>query len=129
MISGLDKSPIFRDTYCLTQEIFSHTLHFSRDFKFILGTSLNKDCIDLCTTIYTAYRENDKQLLLKQYAGLLDRIKMQLRLCADFKLLSFKQQADLALRIDNLTRQIIAWQKSERKRQINHQSSSCRNQE
>ncbi len=129
MITVLDKFPIFRDTYCFTQEIFSHTLRFPRDFKFILGSSLNKDAIDLCTTIYTAYRENDKQLLLKQYAGLLDRIKMQLRLCADFKLLSFKQQANLALRLDNLTRQVSAWQKSERKRQINHQDSSCRNQE
>lgn len=129
MMTGVETLPIFRDTYCFTQEIFSHTIRFSRDFKFILGTSLNKDCLDLCTTICTAYREDDKMPLLKQYSVLLNRIKLQLRLCSDFQLLSFKQQADLSQRIEKLSIQVLAWQKSERKRQLNQQSSSCRNQE
>jgi len=130
MTISAEKLPIFRDTYCLTQDIMSYTAKFSRDYKFMLGTALNQDALDLCMLVFMAIRHTDRELVFEQYMDKLERIRLQLRLCADFRLLSFRQQADLAKKMENLTTQVIAWKRSERrKHNITHQETPCRNQE
>ncbi|MGN0919534.1 MAG: hypothetical protein ACI4OR_02090 [Alphaproteobacteria bacterium] len=41
---------------------------------------------------------------------------MQVRLCADFKILGCQQQAVLAIEIEKITKQAVAWMKSERRK-------------
>ncbi len=36
--------PIYRDSYCLTQEVMTYTSKFSKDYKYMLGNRLNEDC-------------------------------------------------------------------------------------
>ena len=116
MQAGTENLPIFRDAYCLAQQVFLHTAKFSRDFKFTLGESLNTDLIRLCTLILAINRQTDKLAALEEFLLLFDKITIELRLCADFHLLSYKQQAFLGQRLDSIKRQAIAWQKSERKK-------------
>ena len=115
--------PLFRDVYLLTQEILSHTVKFSRDFKFMLGTSLNNDSIELCTVLFTVNNKTDKQEALKLFLYYLERIKLQIRLCSDFHLFSYKQQIFFMEKLEVIKRQAIAWQKSEQKK-INNPATS-----
>ncbi|MBQ7412845.1 MAG: four helix bundle protein [Alphaproteobacteria bacterium] len=109
--------PIYIDTYHLAQDVFADTVSFPRDYKFILGTRLNNDVLDLCCLIDRINRADDKDDLLDMFISGLERVRIQLRLCADFKLIGFQRQAGLAEMIEKIWTQAVAWQKSERRRQ------------
>lgn len=110
--------PIYRDSYCLTQEVMTYTSKFSKDYKYMLGNRLNEDCIDLTTLLLEVTYTDNITDLLKTYMRLLNRIRVQLRLCSDFKLLSLNQQASLICRMESLISQAMAWQRKERRKQL-----------
>ena len=68
---------VFKDVYKMTLRIFELTANFSREYKFTLGQGLKRDCILLVRSIYRANK------------------------CKDLKLISVKQQAELALLTEN----------------------------
>lgn len=110
--------PIYLESYRLTQAIFQITVKFPKEYKFMLGTGLNESVLDLCVLISQANHKADKTPVLDEFLSTLERIKLQLRLCTDFKLLSCQQQANLAISLDKITQQAIAWLKSERRKQL-----------
>ena len=83
--------PIYIDTYHLAQDVFADTVSFSRDYKFILGTRLNNDVLDLCCLIDRINRADDKDDLLDMFISGLELVRIQLKLCADFKLIGFQR--------------------------------------
>ena len=113
--------PIYRDSYCLTQEVMTYTAKFPKDYKYMLGNRLNEDCVDLTTLLLEVTYTDDVMDLLNTYMRLLNRIRVQLRLCADFKLLSLNQQSALICRMESLIAQATAWQRKERRK---HHTSS-----
>ncbi len=112
--------PLYLDAYHLTQDIFRLTVKFSRDYKFVLGNRLNDATIDLCLCISKAIRARNKMIYLEEILNQLDRIKLELRLCADFNLFSHAQQADLAVCFEKITTQTLTWLKSERRKTQHH---------
>ena len=109
--------PIYLDSYRLTQEVFRCTIKFPKEFKFSLGQSLNESALDLCCQVSKASHTQSKEAILEQVLTLCDRIKIQLRLSADFKILSCQQQATFASLLEKITAQAMAWLKSERRKQ------------
>ena len=109
--------PIYIEAYRLTQDILNQTVKFPKEYKFLLGTQLNEASIELCCLITNTARAAQKQALLEQIFNQLDKIKIEFRLCTDFKLLSNQQQASIATRLEKITGQAIAWLKSERRKQ------------
>ncbi len=109
--------PIYIEAYNLTQDIFKKTVKFPKEYKFLLGTQLNEASIELCCLITNTARAAQKSVLLEGILNQLDKIKIEFRLCADFKLLSNQQQASIATRLEKITGQAIAWLKSERRKQ------------
>ena len=79
---------------------------------------MNEDCIDLTTLLLEVTYTDNITDLLKTYMRLLNRIRVQLRLCSDFKLLSLNQQASLICRMESLISQAMAWQRKERRKQL-----------
>ena len=109
--------PIYIDSYRMTQEIFRHTVKFPKEFKFLLGQSLNETAINLCCQISRSTHIRQKDEALDEILILLEKIRIQLRLCADFKLLSCQQQATLGTLLERITSQASAWSRSERRKQ------------
>jgi len=109
--------PIYIESYRMTQEIFRCTVKFPREFKFLLGNALNEAAIGLCCQISRATYAPQKEEVLDEILILLEKIRIQLRLCADFKLLSCRQQASLGTMLEKTTSQAFAWARSERRRQ------------
>ena len=109
--------PIYIETYRFIQEIFRCTVKFPKEYKYMLGNGLNEHALNLCCLISKANHQENKLPLLEEFFSELERVKLQLRLCVDFKLLSCTQQAQLACDLEQITSQILAWIKSERRKQ------------
>ena len=116
-MANSESLPIYIETYRFIQEIFRCTVKFPKEYKFMLGTSLNEHSLNLCCLISQANHQANKLPLLEEFVSELERVKLQLRLCVDFKLLSCSQQASLAHGLEQITSQILAWIKSERRKQ------------
>ena len=115
-MSNSELLPIYIDAYRLTQDIFRCTVKFPKEYKFLLGAGLNEAALKLCCLISEANHCREKSSLLDDFLSAIERIKLQLRLCADFKILSCQQQALLATEIEKLIKQAVAWMKCERRK-------------
>ena len=107
--------PVFKDVYKMTLRIFELTANFSREYKFTLGQDLKRDCILLVRSIYRANKHKDKVLYLEEFLDHFEVVKLEVRLCKDLRLISIKQQAELALLMDNIGKQITGWRNAQRK--------------
>lgn len=115
-MSNSELLPIYIDSYRLTQDIFRCTVKFPKEYKFLLGSALNEAALTLCCLICEANHHQRRSSLLDDFLSTMEKIKLQLRLCADFKILSCQQQALLATEIEKIVKQAVAWMKSERRK-------------
>jgi len=107
--------PVFKQTYDLMLTIFEVTKHFSREYKYTLGQDMKRDCINLVRSIYRANKTVQKEEYLEQFLDEFEVLKLEIRLCADMKLISIKQQSDLAFKMESIGKQITGWRNANRK--------------
>jgi hypothetical protein len=106
--------PVFKDVYALTLRLFELTRHFSREYKFTLGQDMKRDCLALVRSIYRANKCKERQTYLEQFLDDFEVLKLEARLCKDLKLITIKQQAQLALLMDTIGKQITGWRNASR---------------
>lgn len=104
-----DTLPVYAETYSLTQLVFKVTQDFPREYKFTLGQDMKRDCLNLLRLIYRINRSQNKVALLEDFLDEFELLKLEIRLCCDMKLMSIKRQADFALMMDSIGRQITGW--------------------
>jgi len=104
--------PVFNDTYRLTLKIFELTKNFSREYKFTLGQDMKRDCITLVRSIYRANKNKQREIYLEQFLDEFEVLKLEIRLCKDLRLINIRQQAQLALAMDKIGKQITGWRNS-----------------
>lgn len=108
--------PIYRDAYLLLVEIFQITGKFPRDFKYTLGQDMKRDCLSLFRDLYGANMSQEKRRRhLDNFLASFELLKVELRLCVDFNVLSVKRLSHVSLIMDNIARQASAWRKSSAK--------------
>ncbi len=104
---------IYISTYTFVQEVFKTTVKFPREYKFCLGDDMNKDALSLLKHIFQANQHQHKRAHLDNFMAAFETVRVELRLCADLKILSVKKQAHLALLMDEIAKQAAAWKKYE----------------
>ena len=104
--------PVFKDVYKLTLRIFELTMGFSREFKHSLGQDMKRDCLTLLRDIYRINRSHNKAPLFDAFLDDFELLKLEIRLCADLKLLSLVRQAELMELTDTIGKQITGWRNS-----------------
>ena len=88
---------IFKDVYQLILKIFEYSHDFPREYKYTLGQDMKRDAIVLVRSIYRANKAKSKTEYLEVFLDDFEILKLEVRLCADMKILSIKKQAELAL--------------------------------
>lgn len=106
--------PVFKDTYQLTLKLFELTRDFPREYKFTLGQDMKRDCISLVRSIYRANKCKDKRSYLESFLDDFEVLKLEVRLCADLHIMSLKRQAELAVKMDSIGKQITGWRNASR---------------
>ena len=101
--------PVYRDSYRLLLEIYKVTNTFSREYKFSLGQDMRRDTLSLFRNLYRENKNQDKRVFLEAFLDDFELLKLQIRVCLDLKLLSYKKMAEIAMITDSIGKQITAW--------------------
>ena len=101
--------PVYRDSYRLLMEIYKVTNTFSREYKFSLGQDMRRDTLSLFRNLYRANKNKEKTAHLEAFLDDFELLKLEIRLCLDLKLLSFKKMAEISLITDSISKQVTAW--------------------
>lgn len=101
--------PVYRDTYQLILKIFEVTKEFSKEYKYTLGQDMKRDALQLVRSIYRANKSTHKKEHLETFLDQFELLKLEIRLCADLRVLSLKKQAELAQLMDSIGKQITGW--------------------
>ena len=106
--------PVFKDVYKLILLIFEYTKDFPKEYKYTLGQDLKRDGINLVRSIYRANKSKSKVEYLEQFLDDFELLKLEIRLCADMKILSIKKQAQFSSLMDSIGKQITGWRNANR---------------
>jgi len=100
---------VFQDVYQLILKVFEFTKDFPREYKYTLGQDMKRDAIVLVRSIYRANKAKNKTEYLEQFLDDFEILKLELRLCVDLKIMSFKKQSEIALLMEGIGKQITGW--------------------
>jgi hypothetical protein len=100
---------VFKDVYDLIIKVFECTQDFPREYKYTLGQDMKRDAIILIRSIYRANKAKSKTEYLEAFLDDFEILKLEIRLCADMKILSLKKQSGIAVLMDNIGKQITGW--------------------
>ena len=101
--------PVYRDTYQLILKIFEVTKGFPKDYKYTLGQDMKRDALQLVRSIYRANKSAQKKEHLETFLDEFELLKLEIRLCVDMKVVSFKKQAELTVLMDSIGKQVTGW--------------------
>ena len=104
--------PIYKSCYDLLLEIFLFTKNFSKDFKYTVGESIKKETVELLTLIFRANSRTDKHAVLQEAREHIEVIRLLIRLMKDLKQISLKNFVTINQKIEDVSKQLTAWQKS-----------------
>jgi hypothetical protein len=100
---------VYRDVYQLILKVFECTKDFPREYKYTLGQDMKRDGLVLIRSIYRANKAKSKTEYLETFLDDFEILKIEIRLCVDMKILSIKKQAELAVLMESIGKQVTGW--------------------
>jgi len=112
MGQGTGELAVISKAYDLAREMTQRTRKLPRDLKFVLGDRMLTTTYDVLDTLVEAKYARPKRDLLQRANLLLDRLRFQVRLCSEEKLISIAQYEYIAGLIDEVGRMLGGWARS-----------------
>ena len=101
---------VYKDTYALLRKIYEVTKNFTKEYRYTLGEDMKRDAMQLVRNIYRANKhKNERKMHLENFLDDFELVKLQMRLCADMKLLTIKKHAELTELMSGIGKQITGW--------------------
>ena len=114
-MGNYDDLPVFNAAYDLLLEISRFTKHFSKEYKYTVGTSLKTEAMDLMILIYRANSTMEKADVIQKAREKLEVIRLYVRLMKDLHEIGLKKFVQVNKRIENVSRQLTGWHKKYKK--------------
>jgi len=95
-------------------ELFRFTKDFNREYKYTLGESIKKETVEMIINIYRANSTYSKEKIIQSARENVEVIRLFLRLLKDLKQVNLKKFVQLNEKIESVSKQLSAWQKSVR---------------
>ena len=106
--------PLYRDTYQLILKVYEITKEFSKEYKYTLGQDMKRDALQLMRSIYRANKHRNRVEHLEVFLDELELLKLEIRLCADMKLVPMRKQAVLSELLERIGKQVTGWRNAAR---------------
>jgi len=104
--------PVYKASYDFLLDVFKFTKNFDREYKYTIGEELKKETTAMITNIYRANSSQSKKLLLQSARENLEVVRLYLRLLNDLKQINLDKFIALNEKIESVSKQLCAWQKS-----------------
>jgi len=105
--------PVYKLGYDLLIEIYKRTKTFSREYKYTVGERLKEESLALLINVYKANKSKKENRLenIDLARKNVEIIRLLLRVTKDLKIIGVKGYAFLNIKIEELSKQLTAWQK------------------
>lgn len=108
--------PIYKASYTLLLDVTREMANVPRDCRYTMGQDLRHKLTDIIVLIYRANRTRQKVKIISQMREILLEAQVYLRLMSDMHYISERKYIALADATHNMSKQMTAWEKSERAR-------------
>ena len=109
--------PVFKATYALLIYLYTISRNFQRDYRYTIGESLKKDMLEMMLNLYRTNSKADKRELIRVCRENIEGIRIQVRILFDLKQRSLKQYSRISVDIESVSKQLVAWEQYEEKKQ------------
>ncbi len=106
--------PVYKATYSLLLSTTKMLSDIPRDSRYSIGADLRGKLLAIIVLIYRANRTRQKVPIIGSMRELLLEAQVYLRLLCDLRHLSERRYAALLEQSADISRQLAAWEKSER---------------
>ena len=106
-----DELVVVTKAFDLAREMTQRTRKLPRDLKFVLGDRMLTTTYDVLDTLLEAKYVRAKKALLQRANLLLERLRFQVRLCMEEKLMSIRQYEYVSEMINDVGRMVGVWAK------------------
>ena len=103
---------VISKAFDLAKELTERTRKFPRDLRFVLGDRMLGTSYDVLDLLIEAKYAKDKNGLLDRVNLALERLRFQMRLCVEEKLMSVRQYEYLSEMVQETGRMVGGWRKS-----------------
>jgi hypothetical protein len=107
--------PIYKACYQLLLFLFGITRNFNREFKYTIGQEMKNNAMQMVVHVFRANSSHHKTPELLALSDSMEILKLQLRLCADMRIISPAKQADVWEQMDIIGKQVSGWRKASEK--------------
>lgn len=116
----MKKLPIYRDMLRLTALLMHDIKNMSKVSRHTLGDRMVSTALDALDNLSEGYLSKDVPTVrleaLRMMKVNISRLKTHLRLCNETHELSLKRLTDYFVRLEDIEKQLAAWNKSEKNR-------------
>jgi len=106
--------PVFKASYDLLLSIFHFTANFKREYKYTVGERLKNETLALIVLVYRANSSKEKVEVIQQAREQIELIRLLIRVLKDLKQISLQSFVRINEQIENVSKQLAGWQKSQR---------------
>lgn len=117
--------PVYKASYRLLLDVSRIMRHVSRDNRYTIGQETRRRIMDIIVMIYRANRTRQKAHVIAGMREALLEVQVCIRLLCDMRDISEGQYAALAEQTASMSKQMAAWEKSEREREHQRQSDGA----
>lgn len=100
---------VIQKAFDLAREMTQRTRKLPRDLKFVLGDRILATAYDVLDALVEARYTKDRRPLLSRANVLLERLRFQVRLCMEERLISTRQYEYVARLADEVGRMVGGW--------------------
>ena len=111
-MSTYNHLPVYKASYDLLVDLFRSVKDFTREYKFTIGESIKSEAVQMIKNIYRANSSYKKKELLQAARENAETIRLYLRLIKDLQQISLAKFVRLNEKIESVSRQLTAWQRS-----------------
>jgi len=104
--------PVYKESYDLLVELFRYVKDFHREYKYTIGESIKKETINMMMCVYRANSTRSKEPFIQKAREHVEVIRLLLRICKDLRQISLKKFVVLNQKVESVSKQLAAWQKS-----------------
>jgi hypothetical protein len=91
--------------------LFANADNFAREYKYTTGQELKNEGLLLIKNIYRANKAMDKTVAIGEARENVEMIRLFVRLMQDFKQLGLKKFVEINISIEEVSKQLSAWEK------------------
>lgn len=105
---------VYKASYDLLLQLIVSTGNLKREYKFTIGENIKKEGMEMVKNIYRANSSVAKKQLIQSARENIEMIRLNLRILQDLKQINLEKFVFLNQRIEIVSKQFIAWQKSQK---------------